>query len=66
MRYFGRGVNSFENGEFRPRKFLAKKSSQICCFGKYCLYLSSNREMKIEYFKFYQPSKTGNARMNWR
>ena len=66
MQYFEAEKGLLRRGKFWPRKFLAKKSFQICCFGKYCLYLSSNREMKIEYFKFYQPSKTGNARMNWR
>jgi hypothetical protein len=66
MHYFESGNNLLDVGKFGPRKFLAKKSFQICCFGKYCLYLSSNREMKIGYFKFYQPWKTGNTRIDWR
>ena len=66
MQYFEAEKGLLRKGKFWPRKFLAKKPPQICCFGKYCLYLSSNREMKIEYFKFYQPSKIGNTRMDWR
>ena len=66
MQYFEDEKGLLRRVDFWSRKFLAKKPLQICCFGKYCLYLSSNREMEIGYFKFYRPWKAGNTRTNWR